>query len=103
MRGKGNLDFLSTSVLTSDDGGDTPTNGIVESHGSVVDIADFSLHTVDMEPLYKEPSKCGEEEVVQQDGNHSAEELEGAKLPTIHRSPLKNMPRWLLFSLTRFL
>lgn len=91
MTGRGDLSFLSTSVLTSDDGGGPPTNGIVEPHGSVVDIADFSLHAVDVEPLHKEPSECGEEEVVQQDGNHSAEELEGAKSPTTHRRPLKKM------------
>lgn len=62
---------------TCDDGGDTPADGVVEPHGAVVDVALLSLHAVDVKALDEHPGKRGHEEVMQQDGDHSAQELEG--------------------------
>lgn len=64
---------------TCDDGRHAPADGVVEPHGSVVDVALLGLHPVDVETLHKHPSKRGHEEVMQQDGNNCAQELEGHK------------------------
>jgi len=63
------------AALTGDDGGHSPADGIVETHGPEVDIAGFSLHAVNVEALDEEPGKGGEEEAVEEDGNHSAKKL----------------------------
>lgn len=61
--------------LTCDDGGDAPADGVVEPHGAVVDVALLGLHAVDVEALHEHPGEGGHEEVMQQDGDHSAQEL----------------------------
>lgn len=60
---------------TSDDGRHAPADGVVEAHGPEVDVARFRLHAVDVEALDEEPGESGEEEAVEEDGNHSAEKL----------------------------
>ena len=69
------LRILRVCVCTCDDGRHTPPDGIVEPHGSVVDVASLCLHAVDVEPLHKQPGKRGHEEIVQQDGHHRTQEL----------------------------
>lgn len=64
---------------TCDDGGHAPADGVVEPHGSEVDVALLSLHAVDMKALHEHPGKCGHEEIMQQDGNDCAQELEGER------------------------
>lgn len=66
---------VAQAALTSDDGRHSPANGVVEAHGPKVDVAGFSLHAVDVEALDKEPGEGGEEEAMEEDGNHSAEKL----------------------------
>lgn len=84
---------VGRAALTSDDGRHSPADGIVEAHGPKVDVAGFSLHAVDVEALDKEPGEGGEEEAVQEDGNHSAKELgrqkplrDGPSVPTLTAS-----------------
>lgn len=66
---------VAEAALTSDDGRHSPADGVVEAHGPEVDVAGFGLHAVDVEALDEEPGKGGEEEAVEEDGNHSAEKL----------------------------
>lgn len=61
--------------VTCDYSWHSPANGVVEPHGSIVNVALFGLHSIDMEAIHKHPSKCGHEEVMQQDGDHRAQEL----------------------------
>lgn len=65
--------------VTCDDGGHAPANGVVEPHGSVVDVTLLGLHPVDVKTLHKHPSKRGHEEIMQQDGNDCTQELEGCR------------------------
>lgn len=63
--------------VTCDNGRHAPANGIVEPHGSVVDVALLGLHAIDMKAFHEHPGKCGHEKIMQQDGNNCAQELEG--------------------------
>lgn len=67
--------ILISGAPTGDDGGHPPADGIVETHGPEVDVAGFRLHAVDVEALNEEPGEGGEEEAVEEDGDHGAEEL----------------------------
>lgn len=62
--------------LTSDDSRDAPAHGVVEPHVAVVDVTQFCQHAVDVQPLHKHPGKGAHVEVMEEDGNHSAHELE---------------------------
>ncbi len=53
-----------------------PADGIVEAHMAVVDVSDFSEHTVNMQTLHKRPGKCAHVEVVQKDGYYGTYKLE---------------------------
>lgn len=88
---------VGQAALTGDDGRHSPADGIVETHGPEVDIAGFSLHAVDVEALDEEPGEGGEEEAVEEDGNHSAKKLgrqqplrDGPTVPTL---TAPSMPR----------
>lgn len=48
---------------------------MVEAHGTTVHVAWLDLHTVEVQPLHKEPCEGAEEEVVQEDGDHGAHQL----------------------------
>lgn len=63
--------------VTCDNGRDAPADGVVEPHGAEVDVALLGLHAVDVKALHEHPGKCGHEEIMQQDGDHGAQELEG--------------------------
>lgn len=65
--------------VTCDNGRDAPADGVVEPHGAKVDVALLGLHAVDVKALHEHPGKCGHEEIMQQDGDHGAQELEGDK------------------------
>lgn len=97
---------VAQAALTSDDGRHSPADGIVEAHGPEVDVAGFGLHAVDVEALDEEPGEGGEEEAVEEDGNHSAEKLgrqkpltEGPTVPTLmasstlHPHPHRSSPQ----------
>ena len=62
-------------VQTCDEGGHSPANQVVESHGSVVDVSHFADHAVDVQPLQEEPGERAEVEEVQQDGDDRAHKL----------------------------
>lgn len=53
-----------------------PANGIVEAHVSMVDVSDFSEHTVNVQTLHKCPGERAHVEVVKKDGYHCAHKLE---------------------------
>lgn len=61
---------------TCNDSRDSPANSIVESHGSIVDVSHFCLHAVNMQSFHKQPRKCRHEEVMEQNCNHRAQELQ---------------------------
>lgn len=61
--------------VTCDNGGHAPADGVVESHGTIVDVALLCLHAVDMKALHKHPGKGGHEEVMQEDGHDCTQEL----------------------------
>lgn len=63
--------------VTCDNGGNAPADGIVESHGTIVDVALLGLHAVDMKAFHEHPGKCGHEEVVQEDRDNCTQELDG--------------------------
>lgn len=62
--------------LTGDNSRYAPADGVVEPHGTEVDVALLRLHAVDMEALHEHPGKRGHEEVMQEDGNDRTQELE---------------------------
>lgn len=66
--------------LTSDYSRYAPANGVVEPHVSVVDVAQLSQHTVDMQPLHKHPGKGAHVEVMEEDGYYCTHKLEGDKM-----------------------
>lgn len=79
---KARPDCVSTEMcfhVTCDDGRHAPADGIIEPHGSIVDVALLGLHSVDMKTLDEHPSKCRHEEVMQEDGDDGAQELEGTE------------------------
>lgn len=63
--------------VTCDNGGNAPANGVIESHGSIVDVALLCLHSVDMKTFHEHPGERGHEEVMQQDGDDRTQELRG--------------------------
>lgn len=65
--------------VTRDNSRHAPTNGVVEPHGPEVDVALLGLHAVGMKTLHEHPGKRGHEEIMQQDGNDGAQELEERK------------------------
>ncbi len=60
---------------TCNDSRDSPANSIVESHGSIVDVSRFCLHTVNMKSFHEQPRKCRHKEVMEQNRNHRTQEL----------------------------
>lgn len=66
-------------ALTQQHSGDAPAQSMVEAHGTAVHVAWLHLHAVEMQPLHQEPREGAEEEVVQEDGHGSAQQLETAK------------------------
>lgn len=67
------------ACVTCNNSRHTPADGVVEPHGTIVDVALLSLHAVDMKALHEHPGKCGHEEVMKQDGHDCTQELEGAR------------------------
>lgn len=65
--------------VTRDNGGHAPADGVIEPHGSVVDVALLGLHAVDVKALHEHPGERGHEEVMQEDGDNRAQELEGRR------------------------
>lgn len=63
------------SILTCDEGRDSPADQVVEPHRSVVDVSHFADHAVNVQPLQEEPGERAEVEKVQQDGDDRAEKL----------------------------
>lgn len=63
-------------VQTCYEGGNSPANQVVESHGSIVDVSHFADHAVDVQPLQEEPGESAEVEEVQQDGDDCADKLQ---------------------------
>lgn len=62
-------------VQTCNEGRNSPTNQVVESHGSIVDVSHFADHAVDVQSLQEEPGESAEVEEVQQDGDDGAQKL----------------------------
>lgn len=65
--------------VTCDNGGHAPADGVVEPHGTIVNVALLGLHAVDMKALHEHPSKRGHEEVMQENGDDCAKELKGKR------------------------
>lgn len=61
---------------TCDEGGHSPANQVVESHGSIVDVSHFTDHAVYVQPLQEEPGESAKVEEVQQDGDDCAHKLQ---------------------------
>ena len=69
---------VSVSVcLTGDDSRYAPADGVVEPHVAVVDVAQLRQHAVDVQPLDEHPGEGAHVEVVEEDGDHRAHELDG--------------------------
>lgn len=70
--------FVSSrrAVLTGDDGGYAPADGVVEPHVAVVDVARLRQHAVYVQPLHEHPGERAHVEVVEEDGDHRAHKLE---------------------------
>lgn len=64
-------------VLTCDDGGEAPAHDVVEAHGPRVDVAHLGEHAVDVQALHGGPGEGAQVDVVQDDGDHRAQELRG--------------------------
>ncbi len=62
--------------LTCNDSRYPPANGVVEAHVAVVDVSDFSEHTVNVQTLHKRPGKRAHVEIVQEDGYYRTYKLE---------------------------
>lgn len=62
-------------ILTCDNGRDAPAHDVVEPHGPRVDVACLSQHAVDMQALHEGPGKGAHVDVVEEDGDHRAQEL----------------------------
>lgn len=70
------LDGLGGRALTQQHSRDAPAQGVVEAHGAVVHVARLHLDAVEVQALHQEPREGAEEEVVQEDGDHGAHQLE---------------------------
>ena len=66
--------------LTRDDGRYAPAHGVVEPHVAVVDVAQLGQHAVDMQPFHEHPGEGAHVEVMQEDGDHRAHELQGEEM-----------------------
>ena len=66
-------------ALTQQHSRDAPAQGVVEAHGTAVHIARLDLHAVEVQPLHEEPREGAEEEVVQEDGDCSAQQLKAGE------------------------
>lgn len=65
------------ACLTCDDSRYSPAHGVVEPHVAVVDVAQLGQHAVDMQPLHEHPREGAHVEVMKEDGDDRAHELEG--------------------------
>ena len=96
---KHHTDLLSPHVcVTCDNGGHAPADGVVEPHGTEVDVALLSLHAVDMEALHEHPGERGHEEVMQEDGNDRTQELEeeGERVINKGKKQKKDSATWIM-------
>lgn len=64
-------------ILTCDDGWDAPAHDVVEPHGPGVDVAHLGQHAVDVQALHEGPGEGAHVHVVQENGDHRAQELRG--------------------------
>lgn len=62
--------------LTGDNCRYAPANGVVESNVAVVDVPHLRQHAVDVQPLHEHPGKGAHVEVVEEDGDDGAHELQ---------------------------
>lgn len=69
------LRWASGWGLTQQHSRNSPAQGMVEAHGTTVYVTRLNLHAVEVQALHQEPCKGAEEEVVQEDGDHSAHQL----------------------------
>lgn len=53
----------------------TITNSVVERHSALVNIANVGHHAVEVNALHEHPGKGTHEEVLQDDGDHFAQQL----------------------------
>lgn len=97
------LTGLSGQDLTQQHSRAAPAQGVVEAHGTTIHIPRLDLHSVEVEALHQEPGKGAEEEVVQEDGDCSTQQLrqgretgsgspahatwDPAQTPALHRCP----------------
>lgn len=72
-------------ALTQQHSRDTPAQGVVEAHSPVVHVARLNLHAVEVQSLHEEPGKGAEEEVVQEDGDRGAHQLQAGRVGSRHR------------------
>jgi len=80
--------------VTCDNGGHAPADGVVEPHGTKVDVALLGLHAVDMKALHEHPGKRGHEEVMQEDGNDCTQKLEGKEKENDYREEKISMAEY---------
>lgn len=66
-------------TLTQQHSRDTPAEGMVEAHGTTVHVAWLDLHAVEVQPLHEEPREGAQEEVVQENGDRSAQQLKAGQ------------------------
>lgn len=75
---------------------------MVEAHSATIHISRLNLHSVEVQALHQEPCKGAEEEVMQEDGDRSAQQLKGqetgVRVPPTHHI-LASTPH-LFFPLT---
>ena len=76
-------------MLTCDDGRDAPAHHVVEAHGPCVDIAHLGQHAVDVQALHEGPGEGAHVDIVQEDGDHRAQELRGRQRLSAARDPAR--------------
>lgn len=84
------LDGPASRALTQQHSRDAPAQGVVEAHGAAVHVARLDPHAVEVQRLHQEPREGAEEEVVQEDGDRSAQQLkagQGASGPLLPPAP----------------
>lgn len=72
-------------LVTCDNGRHTPADGIVEPHGTKVDVALLGLHAIDVKTLHEHPGEGAHEEVMQQDGDDCTQELEEGRINHVEK------------------
>lgn len=84
-------------ALTRDDGRDAPAHDVVEPHGPGVDVARLGEHAVQVQALHEGPGEGAHADVVQDDGDHRAQELrgQGPSAPRGLRARARRRPRAL--------